>query len=72
VRAAKSRQKQEEQRTSASMEAINDRQESELLAGLYEAWGKPEKAKEWRAKLDAQASPEPRQAQAAKPADPRR
>ncbi len=27
----------------------------ERLAGLYESWGKPEKAKEWRARLEPQA-----------------
>ena len=28
------------------------------LIELYEAWNKPEKAKEWRAKLPAEANPE--------------
>jgi eukaryotic-like serine/threonine-protein kinase len=32
----------------------------ERVVALYEAWGKPEKAKEWRAKLEPQASPEGR------------
>jgi tetratricopeptide (TPR) repeat protein len=39
---------------------------------LYEAWGKADKAREWRAKLATQASPEPRPAEAPTAAEPRR
>ncbi|HUL76972.1 MAG TPA: serine/threonine-protein kinase [Vicinamibacteria bacterium] len=41
------------------------------LVALYEAWGKPEKAREWRARLATQASPEPRPAEATTAAEPR-
>jgi len=42
------------------------------VVDLYEAWGKPDKAREWRAKLATQASPEPRPAEARTAAEPRR
>jgi eukaryotic-like serine/threonine-protein kinase len=40
-------------------------------AEMYAAWGKPEKAKQWRAKLEAQQSPDPRRAETTKPPEPR-
>jgi tetratricopeptide (TPR) repeat protein len=42
------------------------------LTSLYDAWGRPEKAKEWRAKLATEAPPEARAAEAPTAARPRR
>jgi hypothetical protein len=48
------------------------RDAAQRLVALYDAWGKPEKAKEWRAKLATQASPEPSPAGLPAPAAPQR